>query len=68
MPDSARFGVEFAHQAIPDTRGGKMLKTLARSVIKPRYPRRYVGRHRGRYGAPIAIRFLFTLPTPRRVD
>ncbi len=45
-----------------------MLRTLARSVIKPRYPRRYVGRHRGRYGAPIALRFIFTLPTPRRVD
>jgi hypothetical protein len=41
-----------------------MLRTMVQSLITPRYPRRYVGRHRAR----ITIRLIFTLPTARRVE
>jgi len=41
-----------------------MLRTMVQSMLTPRYPRRYVGRHRAR----ISIRMIFMVPAPRRAE
>jgi hypothetical protein len=41
-----------------------MLSTVLQTLMTPRYPRRYVGRHRAR----IALRLLAMVMVPRRPE
>ncbi len=47
-----------------------MLSTMLQSLIAPRYPRRYIGRHRARTTIQIASRFSSSpgIPTQRTAE